>query len=183
MLNARQEIFIPVKGFEGLYEISNYGRLRNARKIMKTYQVNSGYLAAKLVKEGKRTSVLLHRLVAEHFLKPAPGKSEVNHKNHEKIDNRVDNLEWVSSKENKRHSKDEGWTLYNEPSKGIKLGNTSKYHNVLWDKSRGKWVGVVRFQKKNHHQRRFNTQEEAAMHVNWILDTLGLHDRPRNLVP
>ncbi len=182
MLNPRQEVFVPIKGFEGLYEISNFGRLRNARKIMKTYQINSGYLAAKLVKEGVRTSVLIHRLVAEHFLSNPLNKPEVNHKSQEKTDNSVDNLEWVTSSENKAHSYSNGWTRYNEPSKGIKLGNTSKFHNVLWDKARQKWVGVVRHESKNHMQKRFDSEVEAARHVNMILDTLGLHDRPRNTV-
>lgn len=182
MLNTRQEIFVPVTGFEGLYEISNYGRLRNARKIMKTYQINSGYPAAKIVKEGQRTSVLIHRLVAQHFLKPVAGKNEVNHINQEKTDNSVDNLEWMTSKENKAHSYANGWTEYNEPSKGIKIGKSSKFHNVLWDKNRNKWVGVVRHQKKNHFAKRFDSEVAAAQHVNWILDTLALHDRPRNPV-
>ncbi len=106
----------------------------------------------------------------------------MNHINHEKTDNSVDNLEWVSSSENKRHSIDEQWTEYNEPSKGKKLGNTSKFHNVLWDKSRNKWVGVVRHNSKNHYPKRFDSETAAALHVNWILDQLGLEDRPRNLV-
>lgn len=182
MLNERQEEFLPIKGFEGLYEISNYGQLRNARKIMKTYMINSGYTAAKLVKNGQRTSVLIHRLVAEHFLQPVTNAKEVNHKNHEKTDNSVDNLEWVTSSQNKHHSYQAGWNEYNEPSKGIKLGNTSKYHNVLWDTNRKKWVGVVRHNSKNHHQKRFDNELDAARHVNWILDTLGLFDRPRNIV-
>ena len=182
MLNTRQEIFKPVKGFEGLYEISNYGRLRNMRKIMKMYRINSGYLAAKLVKEGQRTSVLIHRLVAQEFLPNPDAKKEVNHINQEKTDNSVDNLEWVSSQENKKHSYETGWTTYNTPSTGVKLGKSSKYHNVLWDNSRNKWVGAVRHNKKNHYQKRFDSEEAAALHVNWILDTLGLHDRPRNLV-
>lgn len=182
MLNARQEEFIPIEGFEGLYEISNYGVLRNSRKIMKTYQINSGYAAAKLVKDGQRTSVLIHRLVAQHFLSSAPGKNEVNHISQEKADNSVDNLEWVTSKENKAHSHENGWTVYNEPSKGVKLGSSSKYHNVLWDKQRQKWVGVVRHQSKNHFPKRFDSEQDAAKHVNWILDTLGLDDRPKNLV-
>lgn len=182
VLNSRQEIFIPVKGFEGLYEISNLGRLRNARKIMKTYLINSGYPCAKLVKDGERTSVLIHRLVAQHFLNHIPGATEVNHKNQEKIDNSVDNLEWVTSVENKAHSYNNGWTVYNKPSTGIKLGKSSKFHNVLWDKARSKWVGVVRHQSKNHFAKRFDLETDAAQHVNWILDQLGLMDRSRNLV-
>ena len=182
MLNSRQEIFQPINGFEGLYEISNLGRLRNNRKIMKTYTINSGYQAAKLTKDGIRYSVLIHRLVAEAFLTKPQSAIEVNHKNQEKCDNSVDNLEWVTCSGNKRHSLDNGWTTYNEPSKGVKLGNTSKFHNVLWDKAREKWIGVVRHQKKNWFPKRFDSEADAAKHVNWILDTLGLTDRPRNLV-
>ena len=182
MLNARQEYFVPIKGFEGLYEISNYGRLRNARKIMKTYQINSGYSAAKLVKDGARSSVLIHRLVAEHFLPNPLNKPEVNHKSQEKADNSVDNLEWVTSEENKAHSRANGWSEYNMPSKGIKIGKSSQYHNVVWDSSRQKWVGVVRHEKRNHFPKRFESEVAAAQHVNWILNTLGLHDRPRNPV-
>ena len=182
MLNARQEVFVPITGFEGIYEISNYGRLRNARKIMKTFTINSGYTAAKLVKNSQKTSVLIHRLVAGHFLPNPLQKPEVNHKNQEKADNSVDNLEWMTSEENKAHSRANGWTEYNMPSKGIKLGKSSKYHNVLWDKTRQKWVGVVRHEKKNHFPKRFGSEVEAAKHVNWILDKLGLTDRPKNIV-
>lgn len=182
MLNTIQEIFMPIQGFEGLYEISNYGRLRNARKVMKTYKINSGYDCAKLRKDGKVTSILIHRLVASHFIPNPYSKNEVNHINHEKSDNSVGNLEWVTTSENKAHSLNIGWTKYNEPSKGIKLGKTSKYHNVIWDKTRNKWVGVVRHQSKNHFAKRFDTEEAAALHVNWILDQLNLKDRPRNLV-
>jgi hypothetical protein len=182
VLNARQEVFVPITGFEGLYKISNYGRLCNARKVMKTYTINSGYKAAKLVKNGQRTSVLIHRLVAEHFLSNPLQKPEVNHKNQEKADNLVDNLEWVTSEENKAHSRNNGWSEYNVPTKGIKIGKSSQYHNVLWDKTRNKWVGVVRHEKKNHFPKRFDSEMEAAKHVNWILNTLGLNDRPRNPV-
>ena len=149
---------------------------------MKTYVINSGYEAAKLVKDGVRYSVLIHRLVADHFLNKPIDSAEVNHKNQEKLDNTVDNLEWVTCSQNKQHSIHNGWTTYNEPSKGVKLGNSSKYHNVIWDKSRGKWVGVVRYQSKNHFPKRFDSEEAAAKHVNWILDQLQLVDRPRNLV-
>lgn len=182
MLNSRQETFRPIQGFEGLYEISNLGRLRNARKIMKTFLNNSGYSCAKLVKEGLRTNVLIHRLVAQHFLIPAAGATEVNHINQEKLDNSVDNLEWVTSAENKAHSLNNGWTAYNKPSTGKKLGKSSQFHNVLWDKDREKWIGVVRHQSKNYYAKRFDTELAAAHHVNWILDQLGLTDRPRNLV-
>lgn len=149
---------------------------------MKTYTINSGYAAAKLVKDGVRTHVLIHRLVAEHFLPNPLNKAEVNHKSQEKTDNTVDNLEWATSQENKAHSYANGWTEYNMPSKGLKIGKSSKFHNVIWDKEREKWMAAVRHEKKNHHQKRFDLEIDAAKHVNWILETMGLNDRPKNLV-
>ena len=180
MLNT--ETGIPVKGYENLYEVSNLGRVSNYRKVLKTYTLNSGYLAMKLVKDGGRKSVLLHRLVAEHFIPNPENKLEVNHINGDKTDNRVENLEWVTSSENKKHALNTGLKEYNIPTKGQKLGNSSQYHNVTWDKARSKWKAHIRHENKNWFPKRFDTELEAARHVNWILDELGLTDRPRNPV-
>ena len=63
------------------------------------------------------------------------------------------------------------------------LPNTkSKYHNVTYDKNRNKWVGQIRHEKKNWYMKRFNTEVEAALHVNWIIDKLELTDRPKNVI-
>ena len=182
MLNEPQEILIDIVGYEGIYKVSNLGYVSNGSKALKTYRINSGYECLKLQKAGKVESFLLHRLVAQAFLPNPENKPEVNHNDGNKANCAVSNLEWMTSAENKQHARATGLSIYNEPSKGIKIGNSSKYHNVIWDKDRNKWMGVVRHEKKNHYQKRFDTEEEAALHVNWILDTLGLTDRPRNIV-
>ena len=183
MLNSIQEIGKPIQGFEELYEISNFGRVSNFRKVLKTYLINSGYIAIKLRKEGKPISFLIHRLVAEHFVPNPEGKSEVNHIDGDKSNNRADNLEWVSRSENLSHARSTGLWEYNQPGKGIKKGNTkSRYFNVRWDKSRQKWIGALSINNRPYGAKRFESELDAAKHVNALLDSLGLHDRPRNPV-
>jgi hypothetical protein len=183
VLNGTHEILVDIPGYENLYQVSNLGYVTNGRKVLKTYRINSGYECLKLHKEGNVRSFLLHRLVAENFCSNPHNKPEVNHIDGNKANCAALNLEWMTSSENKQHAIATGLKVYNMPSKGKKLSNKSKYHNVVWDSSRSKWVGVVRHEKKNHYQKRFDTEEQAALHVNWILDTLGLNDRPRNHVP
>ena len=63
------------------------------------------------------------------------------------------------------------------------LKNThSKYHNVTYDKTKQKWTACIRSNGKNLLYKRFNTEEEAALHVNYIIDILGLTDRPKNVI-
>lgn len=102
---ADKEIWADVRGFEGLYQVSNLGNLLSLRtgKLMssRTYPPKE-YIQPTLYKEGK-SKHLLHRLVAAAFVDGyEPGK-EVNHKNGCKTDNRAENLEWVTSSENKLH--------------------------------------------------------------------------------
>ena len=183
MLNSLPEIKKPILNFEELYEISTLGRVSNYRKFMKTYTINSGYHALKLVKNGVRTSVLLHRLVAEAFIPNPDNKSEVNHIDGNKENNSVDNLEWVTSSENKIHALRSGLRIYNEPYKGVKNINTaSKFHNVSWDSSRRKWVGGLSVNNRRYKQKRFDCEIDAAKYVNSLLDELGFNDRPRNQV-
>ena len=190
MLNNNNEIWKPIKGFEKLYEISSIGRVRNTRnKILKTYKINSGYECLKFTVNGNRTSHLVHRLVANAFIeKPdVTYKLEVNHIDENKYNNKVDNLEWVSSAENKQHSIKSGrYDKIKETKNSLgkkHLKNThSKYHNVTYHKSRCKWAATIRVNGKNMFPKRFNTEEEAALHVNWIIDKLGLTDRPKNVI-
>jgi predicted DNA binding protein len=108
------EVWKPVVGYEGLYEVSSLGRVRSnhassRRKdpILKDANLR-GYRMVMLCKgDGtKPKSALIHRLVATAFLGPAPDvrRPTVNHKNLRKSDNRVENLEWLSQADNVRHA-------------------------------------------------------------------------------
>lgn len=109
------EIFKQVKGYEGLYELSNKGRLKrlecvvsvngqNDRHIKEHFVVGckagSGYRKVGLCKDGVVTSYYLHRLVYETFIGSIPSGYEVNHKDEDKTNNSISNLELVSHKEN-----------------------------------------------------------------------------------
>lgn len=97
------EVWKDIKGYPG-YQISNYGRIWSSKqhgRYMKPSPNNRGYLQINLIaKNGKRKKELVHRLVAIAFIDNPEGKPEVNHINHIRDDNRVENLEWVSKSEN-----------------------------------------------------------------------------------
>lgn len=102
------EKWLPIKGYEGLYEISSYGRVRSlnyrnkgVKKVLKCYARLGYYIKTSLVKDGVRKYYRVHRLVAQAFLpQPMEGQTQVEHINTDKRDNRVQNLRWVSPKGN-----------------------------------------------------------------------------------
>lgn len=105
-----EETWKDIKGYEGLYQVSNFGMVKSLNyngtkeeKLLKNKVESSGYIRLCLMKNGKRKSVLLHRLVAEAFLENPENKKEVNHKDGNKENNNVDNLEWVTPSENILH--------------------------------------------------------------------------------
>jgi len=101
--------FKPVQGYEGLYSISSEGVVyTHARRYVKPGPLKQtttkrGYKMVGLYKNGKGTSVYVHRLVAKHFL-TTPEKEQVNHIDCNKTNNRVENLEWVTNEENRLHA-------------------------------------------------------------------------------
>ena len=110
-----EEIWKPVVGYEGFYEVSNIGKVRSLARIvecndgrkrkLKTRILRqscapSGYYMVTLHKNGKQKSGLVHRLVCEAFIPKPLGKDEVNHKDENSKNNNATNLEWVTAKEN-----------------------------------------------------------------------------------
>jgi hypothetical protein len=90
------------------YEVSNYGNIRNAstERIVKPFVKKNGYLQVDLYLNGKRKKSHVHRLVALAFIPNPEGKLEVNHKNGDKTNNSVEELEWSTRVENVKHSFD-----------------------------------------------------------------------------
>jgi UDP-2-acetamido-3-amino-2,3-dideoxy-glucuronate N-acetyltransferase len=107
----KDEEWRDVIGYEGLYQVSNYGRILSFIKDTNGYEVRlsergEGYLGASFTKGKTKSTLNIHRVVADAFI-PKPDIQErlvVNHKNGNKSDNRVTNLEWVTYSENTRHA-------------------------------------------------------------------------------
>lgn len=111
----KKEYWKPVVGYEGLYEVSNWGRVKGLDRwvksrwgsirickgrIMKSYTNKSGYLYVVLCKNNKHKTYKIHRLVAEAFLPNPDNLPQVNHRDENKLNNNAENLEWCSAKYN-----------------------------------------------------------------------------------
>lgn len=106
-----KEIFKDIAGYEGLYQVSNLGRVKSLGnneerkdKILKP-GINHGYCIVELSKNNNKRKFSIHRLVAESFLDNPNKLPQVNHIDQNKQNNRVDNLEYCTSKYNIRYSK------------------------------------------------------------------------------
>lgn len=115
-----EEIWKDVKGYEGLYKVSNYGRIKSLIRIKNNYDINTtllvkvtlpekirklqltkdGYYRVGLTKNNKQIYFQVHRLVAEAFIPNPDNLPQINHKDENKTNNRVDNLEWCTPKYN-----------------------------------------------------------------------------------
>ena len=105
--SVESEVWKPVVGYEGLYEVSNIGRVRSINfhksgkaKVMSPSLNTWGYPIVDLRKNNKRHSYTVHRLVALAFIPNPDNLPEINHKNEIKYDNTVENLEWCTRKYN-----------------------------------------------------------------------------------
>lgn len=112
---ALKEIWKDIEGFEGLYQVSNLGRVRSfhnwrgtKNRILKQNTDRGGYLWVRLSKNKKSYFKLIHRLVANTFIPNPENKKTVNHKNGDKLDNRTKNLEWLTQSENNFHAYENG---------------------------------------------------------------------------
>lgn len=123
-----KEIWKDVVGYEGRYQVSNLGNVKSliTNKIL-LGGITRGYKIAILRKNNKAYVQYIHRLVVLAFIPKAKSKNCVNHKNGIKTDNRVDNLEWVTQKENVEHSWKNGLSKSKEHTvvqikDGVKIG-------------------------------------------------------------
>jgi hypothetical protein len=187
IIDLPAESWKPVRGYEQLYWVSNKGRVKNSRKLMKFYRISSGYLCIDFTSNKVKKKFLVHRLVAANFLDNTEEYPEVNHIDENKDNNTTSNLEWCSCSHNTQHSIASGtydkiYTTRNTLGKKHLPNTSSKYHNVSYDKNRDKWVAQIRHQGKNCGMKRFNTEIEAALHVNTVIDEIGLIDRPKNII-
>lgn len=101
--------FVDILGYEGYYKINIDGEIYSckSKRIIKSHLSKKGYLSIQLFKEGNQKCFRIHRLLATTFIPNPENKPQVNHINGIKTDNRLENLEWATAKENTIHS----WSL------------------------------------------------------------------------
>ena len=159
-----------IKGYEGLYEVSNLGNVKSLarkdslgrqvkEKILKTPADSYGYYQCGLYLEGKVRKFFIHNLVAITFLghKPNGNNIVVDHINNVKTDNRLENLQLISHRENL--SKD-------------KKGYSSKYIGVTWHKSANKWVSHIGIDGRLKYLGLFINELEASRAYQYALKEL-----------
>jgi hypothetical protein len=159
----KKEIWKDVIGYEGLYEVSNLGRVKslkyNRKKILNPAIDSRGYLHVNISKNNICKTTKVHKLVAICFLNHIPSgmKLVVDHINNNQLDNRVDNLQIITQKENslKSHCK-----------------YSSKYVGVCWDKREYKWKSQIRINGKLNFLGRFVNEQEASQAYQNRLATL-----------
>ena len=103
-------IWKEISGYEGLYEVSDTGLVRSLKfgkkRILSAGKQRKGYLAVQLCKDGICKNLLIHRLVAKAFIPNPKNLKTVNHIDENKMNNNVNNLEWLSRGDNARYSRD-----------------------------------------------------------------------------
>lgn len=151
-------------------EISNFGNLRNAGIIIRGSINNNGYRYFQLQREDKRVNYLYHNLVANAFLGERSLKNDTDHINRNKLDNRLDNLRYITHKENMKNQDryKENVDRYKsgrirQPSKatGVRRG---KGYGQLTQRVYGTWRAVITINKIKY-DKSFKTKEEAEQYL------------------
>ena len=184
----KKEIWKDILGYEGLYQVSNFGRVKSLERlikytenkivlrkcrIIKTHTNKCGYVYVVLHKDGNKKNYLVHRLVAEVFISNPDNLPQVNHKDENKLNNSVENLEWCDAKYNvnygtciERRSKKRGRsvdvfkndifietiTSANLCAKKYKTTQSIIYrccNKGYFCKKRQKWVNVSKYKEYN----------------------------------
>lgn len=124
------EIWKDIKGYNGTYQVSNFGNIRNLRRNMKPSIHPRGYLMILLSKHRPRKNWLIHRLVAIHFISNPKNYPCINHIDSNPSNNIVSNLEWCTQKQNVAHCIKMGRKNF-QLNKGLKRYNEKMVIN-LW---------------------------------------------------
>lgn len=114
-----QELWKDVPGYEGFYQVSSLGRIARGGRVRKLKKDHRGYFVLTLCKKGIEKDWKIHRLVALAFLPNPEGKRVVNHIDGDKLNNRVENLEWATHSENMMHAYANGLRLTTDRQKSL----------------------------------------------------------------
>lgn len=146
------EIWKDIENYEGIYQVSNLGNIKslkfNKEKILKPTIDGASYYSVNLYKNGVQKNFSIHKLVAISFLNhiPCGFNLVINHKDFNRLNNKVDNLEIITNRENtnKKHIK-----------------SSSEYVGVYWCKDKNKWRSQINYNGKTKHLGYFINEIEA----------------------
>lgn len=158
------EIWKAIKGYEGLYEVSNLGNVKTLKnnKVLKPYISNAKYLLVSLYKNGKRKHKTIHRLVAEAFIPNIENKTQVNHIDGNKQNNNVKNLEWTSASENLKHA----YAI------GIKKVSSKNYTTIKKAQETCKRK-IIQYDLQGNFIRKWNSLKEAGTKLNIVSQNIS----------
>ena len=149
-MGQQREEFRSISGYEGLYEVSNFGNVKSLinNKILKPCLGSRGYYMVRVYKDNKGNTMSIHVLAAMAFLghKPDGYKIVVDHIDNNKLNNHVSNLQLISNRENTSKDKKNG---------------TSKYTGVTWYNASNKWLAQIAINSKKKNLGLFETEDEA----------------------
>lgn len=169
-----KEIWKDIKGYEDLYQVSNLGRVRSLNHFRKNGtgiylqkgrilnpQNTGGYCFVRLSKNGKDKAYLIHRLVAQTFILNLKQYNEINHKDENKKNNRVDNLEWCTHKYNINYGDGNKKRSLTE-SKTKSLNTYSQNYNGFG----GKKKAVLQYDLEGNFIKEWHSITEASRTLN-----------------
>lgn len=186
LLGVIMEEWRSINGYEGLYEVSNLGRIRSLDryvshsknsdykvlrrgKILADADNGSGYRYISLIKDGTKKNYYVHRLVADAFLERETGQTEIDHKDHNRANNRASNLQWITHRENIQRSAHlmrgirKSWKV---PASGEKYIRKRERRNKV---SYSVEISILKTCKT------FSSIEEAIKYRNEVLERSGLY--------
>lgn len=153
-----EEIWKPVVGYEGLYEVSNLGQVKSIQfdkeRLLKPTVTNKGYYLVALYKDKIKTFKTVHRLVIRTFIGEPKNNQECDHIDRNSLNNQVSNLRWVDRSKNLSNRK--GWakdSKYIGSYKGIRVNKNGSVTNYIYSQ--------ITVNKKTYKLGVFNTEEEA----------------------
>ena len=161
------EIWKDIEGYEGLYQVSNLGRVKSHKfgkeKILKILINSHGYAHVILLKEGKRKMLRINRLVYQEFNGDLIENLVIDHISGDILNNSSDNLQQINQRNNITKAY-------------LNKRTTSKYIGVSLDKPSNKWRAQIKINGKCKFLGRFDNEEEAAQVYQNALEALNKID-------